>query len=144
MTQLLAQLVAHPQRVGAGPIALVDKRHPWHVVPAHLAIDSERLTLDPGHRTQDQDGPIQNPQAALHLDGEVHMTRGIDDIHMVLVPLAVGGRARDGDAALALQVHGVHLGADAVLAFDIVDGVDTVGIEQNALGQRGLTAVNMR
>ena len=41
----------------------------------------------------------------------------------------------DGDAALPLELHAVHGGADAVLSPHLMDGVDAAGVEQNALCQ---------
>ena len=41
----------------------------------------------------------------------------------------------NGDAALTLQLHAVHGGADAVLSPHLVDGVDAASVEQYALGQ---------
>ena len=52
-------------------------------------------------------------------------------------------RPMDGDAALPLQFHVVHGRADAVLALDLVDGVDPLGVEQDPLGQRGLARVDV-
>src|SRR4029077_18572974 len=59
------------------------------------------------------------------------------------VPLAVGGRRLDGDALLALQVHRVHLRADARLAADLFDFVDLAGVEEDALRERGLPRVDV-
>ena len=39
-----------------------------------------------------------------------------DSTLQLYLPLAVGGRALDGDALLPLQVHMIHLGAHAILA----------------------------
>ena len=47
----------------------------------------------------------------------------------------------DGDAFLALQVHAVHLGAHAVLAPHLVNGVDAARVEKDAFCQRGLADV---
>jgi hypothetical protein len=78
---------------------------------------------------------------------------GVDDVDVVRLdadlgraatPGAVGRGRLDGDAALALELHRVHLGADAVLAFDLVDRVDPLGVEEDALGQRRLAAVDVR
>src|SRR5690606_32807643 len=82
-------------------------------------------------------------EAALDLDGEIDVARGIDDVDVVLLPLAVSGRARDGDTALALELHRVHLGANPVLTLHIVNRVNAVGVEQDAFGERGLAAVDM-
>ena len=63
---------------------------------------------------------------------------------LLLAPLAVRGGRLDRDALLALEIHRVHLGADAVLAADLVDRVDAARVIEDALGQRGLARVDMR
>ena len=53
-----------------------------------------------------------------YLDGEVDVSRGVDDVDVVVVPHRVGGGRLDGDAALTLKLHRVHRGADTILTFD--------------------------
>src|SRR5439155_286564 len=84
------------------------------------------------------------------LDGEVDVARSVDDVDVVLgqlavppVPHAVGRGGLNGDALLALEIHRVHLRADAVLATDLVNGVNSAGIEEDALGERGLARVDV-
>ena len=57
-----------------------------------------RLGLDTALGAEDGHAAVQNAQAALHLGGEVHMTRGIDDVDARILPEAGGSRAGDGDA----------------------------------------------
>ena len=87
----------------------------------------------PGDAAQHQDGAVQHAQRALDLDGEVNVPGSIDDVDVgapgFLFVQVVGGlgplharrRRLDGDTAFALQIHGVHGGADAVLALHLVD-----------------------
>ncbi len=56
------------------------------------------------------------PEQESHLDGEVHVAGRVDDVDVGVLPLAVGCRRLDGDAFLSLQIHAVHLGADAIFA----------------------------
>ena len=44
----------------------------------------------------------------------------------------------------ALELHGVHLRADAILAADLVNLVDATGVEEDALSQSGLATVDVR
>ena len=97
----------------------------------------------PGHGAEHQDRTIQHPHGSSRLDGEDEVARGIEDVDVVPLPGAVSGRRLDGDAALALEIHRVHLGAHAVLALHIVDGVDTLRVEEDALGQRRLARVDV-
>src|SRR6266542_3832457 len=141
--ELLAELILHAERVRAGPVALVDEREARHLVAPHLAVDGERLALDAGDRAEHQDRAVQDAQRPLDLDREVDVAGGVDDVEVEPLPLAVRRGGGDGDAALALELHRVHLGADAVLALHLVDGVDPVRVEQDPLGQRGLPAVDV-
>jgi hypothetical protein len=58
----------------------------------------------------------------------------------VLLPLERGGGGGDGDAALTLLLHPVHLGGAVV---DLADLVDAAGVEQEALGHGGLAGVDV-
>ena len=49
--------------------------------------------------------------AGAHLQGEVNMTRRVDDVDEVLVPGASGGSRGDGDPPLLLLGHPVHGGS---------------------------------
>lgn len=71
------------------------------------------------------------------------MARSINYVNLIIIPGAVGGGGLDGDALLALEVHGVHLGPDAVAAADLVDLVDAAGVEEDPLGEGGLAGVDV-
>src|ERR1700722_14634562 len=55
-----------------------------------------------------------------------------------------GGGGLDRDPLLALEIHRVHLGADAVLAAHLVDFVDAPRVVQDSLGERRLARVDVR
>ena len=143
VAELLAELLLHPVGVGAGAVALVDEGDARHLVALELAVDGDRLRLHAAHGAQHQDRAVEHAQGALHLDGEVDVPGRVDEVDRVVAPLHVGGRRGDGDAALALEVHGVHGGADAVLALHLVDGVDLVAIVQDPLGKRRLARIDV-
>lgn len=71
------------------------------------------------------------------------LTRRVDDVKVVILPCSIGGSTLNGDSLLTFQLHRVHLGSNIVLATDLVDLVDTTGIEQDTFCQRGLARVNM-
>ena len=48
------------------------------------------------------------------------------------------------DAAFTLEFHGIHGGADTVLAFHVMDGVNPLGIEKHAFGERGFPRIDVR
>src|SRR5262249_33636163 len=102
-----------------------------------------RLRLDAGGAAQDQHRAVEDAQRALDLDGEVDVPGRVDEVDVEAVPLAVGGGRLDGDSFLTLQVHGVHLGADARLAPDLFDLVDFSRVKEDALGKRGLPRIDV-
>jgi hypothetical protein len=143
VTQFVSQLIANTEWVGTLPVTFVDERNPRNVVALHLAVDSDRLRLNAGDGAQNQNGTIENTKSTLHLYGEVHVSGGVNDIDVVALPLAVCRGGLNRDASLTLELHGVHLRSNAVFTTDIVDGMDPIGVEQNALCQGGLTGVNV-
>src|SRR4028119_1948181 len=59
--------------VRAYAIHLVDERYARHAVLVGLAPHRLRLRLYPGNRVEERDRTVEHAQAALHLDGEVHV-----------------------------------------------------------------------
>src|SRR5262249_61340692 len=93
---------------------------------------------------------VEHAQAALDLDGEVDVTRRVDDVDAEAgacegtgFGLPEGGRRcrRDGDAALLLLLHPVH-GRGAVM--DFADLMRLAGVVEDALGRGRLAGVDMR
>jgi hypothetical protein len=68
------------------------------------------------------------------------VSRGIDDIQAVVVPLATGCRGLDSNAALLFLIHEVGGGCTVV---HFTNFVNLAGELQNSLGGRCFTGVNM-
>ena len=98
------------------------------------------LGLDSSDGVEDDHAAIEHAQAALHLDGEIDVAGGVDEVEVVAYPVAGGGGGGDGNATLALLGHEVHHGRAFV---DLADLVGAAGEVENALGHGGLTRVNM-
>ena len=107
-----------------------------------MPIDGQRLTLHTAHGAQHQHGTIQHPQAAFDFDGKIHMSRCVDDVHLVAVPMHGRGSRGNGNPPLPLQLHEVHRGT-AVTALDFLDTVNASGIEQDPLGKSRFARVDM-
>src|SRR6185312_3800359 len=71
------------QEVRAGTVHLVDEREARHVVLVHLPPDRLGLRLHAGHRIKQRHGGVEHAQGPLHLDGEVDVAWGVDDVDPV-------------------------------------------------------------
>ena len=151
--EFFTELVTHAEWVRANAVELVDECNARHFVATHLTIHRIRLRLHAGHATKHHDGAVEHAQRAFNFDGEVNVSRGVDDVDVVLGdaafrlrtdPFAERRSRLNRDAALALEFHRVHLGANAVFALHFVNGVNTAGVKKDALGQRGFATVDVR
>ncbi len=141
--QLLPHITAHPLRVGADAVHLVDECDPRHAVAFHLLIDGERLALYAAHGAQDHNRPVQHAQRPLDLDGEIDVAGRIDQVDVLALPGDLRGGRRDRDAALPLELHVVH-GRSAALVVDLLHAVNPPAIVENALAQGRFARVDMR
>ena len=80
-------------------------------------------------------------QAFPHLQGEVHVTRGVNNVDTVALPLGGGGGRGDGDTTLLLLHHPVHGGSALV---HLTNLVGLAGVVENALGSGGLHRARVR
>ena len=136
------------QEIRTGAVHFVDEGDPRHSVFVHLPPHGLGLRLDSRHRAIHGDRRIEHPKAALHLDGEVDVSRRVDDVDPVLgeafihpLPEARGRGGRDRDAALLLLLHIVH---DRRAVVNLADLVRHARIEKDALRRGGFTRVDMR
>ena len=143
VAQFGAELADHPRGIGAASVAFVDEGDAGNLVALHLQIDGDGLRLDAAHGAEDQNGAVEDPKGSFHFDRKIHVAGGIDDIDLMVEPFTEGGRRGDGDAALLFQFHGVHGGADAVFALDVVNGVDSLRVKEYPLGQGGFPRIDM-
>src|SRR6478735_2259199 len=139
--QALDHHVDAAPEVGTGAVELVDEAHPRDGVLVGLAPHGHGLGLDTGDTVEDGDGAVEDAQRALDLGGEVDVPGGVDDVDLVFLPPAGGGGGGDGDAPLLLLLHPVHRGRALV---DLTDLVGDAGVEEDALGGRGLAGVDVR
>ena len=128
----------------AGAVGLIDESESRNVVAAHLPVDGHRLRLHTGNSAQHENRAVENSQRAFDLDRKIDVARRVDDVDEVVIPLAVGRGRLDGNAALALQVHGIHRRPDTVFPFDVVDHADPLRVKENSLGQRRLARIDVR
>ena len=141
--ELRAKLLDDLVRIAADAVHLVDEGEPRDVIPPHLPVDGQGLGLHAADGAEDEDRPVQHAQAPLDLDGEIDVAGGVDEVDPGVAPLDGGRGAGDGDAALLFEFHVVHGGAGAV-AMHFLHAVDSTGIVQDPLAERGLARVDVR
>ena len=73
-----------------------------------LAEDEAGLRLRALTGVDDEEDAVHHLHDALDLASEISMPGGIDDVDGVVAPVDGGVLGLDGDAFLALEVHGVH------------------------------------
>lgn len=137
-TELFLQLLDDTIRIGTLTVELIDETDTRNSVTLHLAVNSNGLTLNAltnrlqgeGHTTdttEDKDGAIEDTEGSFDFDGEIDVSWSIDDVDVVVLPSTVGSSRLDGDALLSLEIHGVHLGADTILATNLEEEKKIVG-----------------
>src|SRR6266704_1453654 len=131
--------------IGAHAVHLVDKGKPRHAILIGLPPHRLRLRLYTGNRVENGHCAIEHTQRSLHLHGEIHMPRRINDIDPVRLAEAFpAGRRRrggNGNAAFALLFHPVHRGGAFI---DFADFVGHTGVKEDAFGGRRFAGVDMR
>jgi hypothetical protein len=125
-----------------GRVHLVEHRHHLDAeVEGGVAV-GDRLRLDTLARIDHQQRPLAGRQRAAHFIGEVDVPRRVDQVQVVDAAVArrVLQRRRlglDGDAALALDVHGIeHLRLHLAIA-------QAAAALDDAVGQRALAVVDV-
>ena len=121
-----------------GPVDLVDD-HDDPVAQLQRAAQHEAGL---GHGAfggvHQQDNAVDHLQDALHLAAEVGVARGIHDVDLGVAVLDGGVLGQNGDAALTLQIVGVHDALYGLLIFTVY-----AALLQHLIHQRGLAVVNV-
>lgn len=130
--------------LGAGTVQLVHEADARHAVTVGLTPHRLGLRLNARDTVEHGDGTVEDAERTLHLDREVHVTRGVDDVDRVVVvlkrPVTGGGSRGDRDATLLLLLHPVHGGSAVV---DFTDLVADAGVEEDPLGGGRLARVDV-
>ena len=143
-SEVLLDLCAHRQEVGARAVHLVDVTQTGHVVLVGLTPYGLRLRLHAAYGAERGDSAVQHAQRTLHLDREVDVSRGVDQVDLVLVAHVVPESGRcsrgDRDAALLLLNHPVHDGSAFVRFTDLVG---FARVEKDSLRRGGFTGIDV-
>ena len=106
-------LLAHPVGLRRRQVDLVQDRHHLVIVVERLIDIGERLRLDALRGVDHEQRPFAGGQRTVHLIGEIHMARRVDQVQLVELPVLgaiveAHGLRLDGDAALPLDIHGIE------------------------------------
>ena len=134
---------AHEIRAAA--IHLVDVAHARHAVVVGQPPVGLRLGLDAGNAVEHHDRAVEHAQRAVHLDGEVDVARGVDQVDLLVAPERGHRGALNRDAALLLllQVVGRRRRLQILGIVDVDDRVLAPRVIQDALGRRRLPGVDV-
>ena len=138
------------EEVRAVAVHLVDVSDTGNAVLVRLAPDGFGLRLNAAACAEHRDRAVENLQRTFDFDGEVDVTRGIDDVDTgkrlfaaraaVDSPLGGGSRGSNGYTAFLLLFHPVH-GSRALV--DFADFVSFARVIKDTLGRRGFTRVDV-
>ena len=135
----VVDLVEHFLRAGVGPVDLVDHQDRRQLGLERLAEHVARLRQRPFAGVHQQHHAVHHLERALHLAAEVAVARGVDNVDLDVVVEDGGVLGQNGDAALALQVVGVHHALDMRFV-----GAEGAALVQHGVHQSGLAVVDVR
>ena len=141
-SEFLVNLLPHPLRVRGRQVHLVDHGHHGQVVFHRHEVVGDGLRLDPLRRVHQQQSPLAGHERTPHFVGEIHVSRGVDQVEVVPLPVACFVAQRDavrldGDAPFALEVHRIQQLIPEVAVADPSAALD------EPVGERGLPVVHM-
>ena len=136
--QQLQRLVHHLVTPRVGPVGLVHHDDDLQIQLQRLLQHEAGLGHGALEAVHQQKHAGDHLQHALHLAGEVRVAGGVHDVDLHAVVVHGGVLGQDRDAALALQVVGVH---HAVL--DLLVLAEHASLLQHFVHQRGLAVVDV-
>ena len=141
--QHVFDLLLHVLGLRGGQIDFVDHGNDGEVVARGEKRVGDGLRFDALARVHDQQRAFAGGKRARDFVGKIHVAGRVDQVQAVFVAVArrvvqADAFGLDGDAALALEVHGVeHLRGHFALA-------ERAGQLEQAVGQRGFAVVDVR
>ena len=122
--EVLLDLRANGQEIGTRTVHLIDVTDTRHIIFVGLTPNGLRLGLHTAYGTERGDSAVQHAERTLHLDRKIDVSRGIDQVDLILVALVLPESGRSGrsdrNTALLLLHHPVHRGATFVHLADLV------------------------
>jgi hypothetical protein len=126
---------------GARAVDLVDEDERGQAKPPQGLHQHPGLRLHALHGGQQQHRAVEDLQGTLDLRDEVGVPGGVDEVDLDVSGGEGGDGRADGDPALPLDRAVVRTGVAGV---DAAEPVDDAGVEEQPLGEAGLTGVDVR
>lgn len=136
--QKFQHLVPHLRKSGVGTVYLVDDYDDPEPEFQRLFHHESGLRHGTLRRVHQEDDPAHHFEHALHLAGEIGVSRGVDDVDLHSPPMHGGVFGKDGDAALAFERAGIH---DAGLHLLIV--TEGARLTEHTVHQGGLAVIDV-
>jgi len=129
--------------VSSHSIQLVNEYDSWYAISFHLFVDSKSLWLDSTCSTYQQDSSIKNSQSSFDLNCKIYMAWCINEIYMIVFPLAKGCRRLNSNSFLSFKLHAVHSSSNIVWTLNLVNLIDFAAVKQDSFGNCSLSRINM-
>ncbi len=133
-------LVGYAQEVGADAVKFVNEDQARYFRIVRVAPVGFWLGLNTARTTEYADTAIQYFQRAVHLDGEVNVSGGVNNVKAVPFPETAHRCWLNGNTALSFLLHKVGSGFTFV---NLPELVDSTGELENTLGSGGFTGINV-
>ena len=114
--------------------------HAGYLVLVRLTPNRFRLRLYAAFRAENGNSAVQHTQRALYFDGEVDVSRRINNIDPVSKPLGCSCSRSDGNAAFLLLLHPVH---SRIAFMGLTKFMVASSVKENAFRGRGFACVDM-
>ena len=130
-------------KIATNLVNLVHETNARNPIFGRLAPNRFRLRLNTHLTVKHHYCTIQHTKRALHLSRKVDVTRGIDNVNLVVLPVNRHGRGSNRNPAFLFLLHPVGLSTTRA-ALHEVNFMFKPGAIQNRLGSRGFTCINVR
>ena len=138
--QTFFHLTDHAIKVGAQAVHLVDEHQARNRVLVGLTPHGFGLRLHAGHGAEHHHGAVEHAARTFDFSGEVHVSRGVDQIDIKTTPLREHRSCGDGDAAFLLFLHPVGR-RRAIVYF--TDFMLFTGVIEDAFRNGGLARIDV-
>ena len=121
------------------PVDLVDHQNGWELGFERLHQNVASLRQRAFARVHQQHHAVHDHERALHFAAEIAVAGRVDDVDLHAVVVHAGGLGENGDAALSLQLVGVHHALHRMLV-----GAEQAALREHGVHQRGFAVIDVR